>query len=206
MLIRTWFFSWGFYSEQSLKGCVVYFGVEPKGRLAYEYNRPIIKHWMAPAMEIKTKLGLVTALAILLVASTAMADKVCLQTTVNKKTFKVTNKTVTAATCPKGYTALVDSPTSPGEVTSRCVKRTNSVTGVGAFSVSIGCATNEYITATGCSANGVGAVGSQILSTGDNSLLGPNIYGILNCISYDVLFTGTTPYTTTAQAQCCKGS
>ena len=43
-------------------------------------------------MKITTKMGLATVAAILLMASTAMADKVCLQTTVNKKTFKVTNK------------------------------------------------------------------------------------------------------------------
>jgi hypothetical protein len=65
-------------------------------------------------MKITTKMGLATVAAILLMASTAMADKVCLQTTVNKKTFKVTNKTVTAATCPKGYTAITDTPLNLG--------------------------------------------------------------------------------------------
>ena len=65
-------------------------------------------------MELKTKIGLATVTAILFMASTAMADKVCLQTTVNKKTFKVTNKTVTAATCPKGYTAITDTPLNLG--------------------------------------------------------------------------------------------
>ena len=47
--------------------------------------------------------------ALLLTAiSSASADKLCLQTTVNKKTLKVTQKSTVAAKCPKGYTALAD--------------------------------------------------------------------------------------------------
>lgn len=52
--------------------------------------------------------------AVILFASSAMADKVCLKTTVNKRTFKVTNKTVTAGTCPSGYTAIADTPINLG--------------------------------------------------------------------------------------------
>lgn len=47
-------------------------------------------------------------------AQTATADKLCLQSTVNKKTFKVTNKSVVAAKCPKGYTELADTSSFQG--------------------------------------------------------------------------------------------
>ena len=59
-------------------------------------------------MGTKTKLTLLVGLMILSVTSSALADKLCIQTTVNKKTFKATNKSVVAATCPKGYTELAD--------------------------------------------------------------------------------------------------
>jgi len=59
-------------------------------------------------MGIKAKLALLAGLMIASVASSAFADKLCLQTTVNKKTFKATNKSVVAASCPKGFTELAD--------------------------------------------------------------------------------------------------
>lgn len=65
-------------------------------------------------MGIKAKLTLIAGLMIVSVASSAVADKLCLQTTVNKKTFKVTNKRVLAATCPKGYTELADTSSFQG--------------------------------------------------------------------------------------------
>ena len=65
-------------------------------------------------MGIKAKLILLVGLMIVSVASSAVADKLCLQTTVNKKTFKATNKSVVAATCPKGYTELADTSSFQG--------------------------------------------------------------------------------------------
>ena len=65
-------------------------------------------------MITRTKIGLLVGLMVVSLASSAMADKLCLQTTVNKKTFKVTNKTVTAATCPKGYAELADTSSFQG--------------------------------------------------------------------------------------------
>jgi hypothetical protein len=70
-------------------------------------------------MSTKTKLIILSVLMALSVGSTAVADKLCLQTTVNKKTFKVTNKSVVAATCPKGYTALADTSTFQGPAGSQ---------------------------------------------------------------------------------------
>jgi hypothetical protein len=59
-------------------------------------------------MSVRAKLIAVVGLSIILTTSTALADKLCLQSTVNKRTFKVTNKSVVAAKCPKGYTQLAD--------------------------------------------------------------------------------------------------
>lgn len=155
-------------------------------------------------------------LATLALVQTAAADKLCLKSTVNKKTLKVTNKSVVAATCPRGYTAIADTSSFQGpagvngadgtNVSSRCVKKETRETGVGAFVVQISCAVDEYITSTACGADGVGAIASTLLGTGDNSRLGSNVYGMLACFSYDLTYGGTTPYTTLAQAQCCKGS
>jgi hypothetical protein len=58
-------------------------------------------------MKTKIKLSILAA-AILCITSTAFADKLCLQTTVNRKTFKTTNKSVVAATCPRNFTELAD--------------------------------------------------------------------------------------------------
>jgi hypothetical protein len=164
-------------------------------------------------MSTKIKLSLLVTAVILCVTSTAFADKLCLQTTVNKKTFKVTNKSVVAAKCPTGYTAIADTTSFKGpagadgaNVSSRCVKKENRATGVGAFTVSVACAVDEYITSTACGADGVGAIGSTLIGTGDNSVLGSNVYGMLMCFAYDLTYGGTTPYTALAQAQCCKGT
>lgn len=58
-------------------------------------------------------------LATTALVQTAAADKLCLQTTVNKKTFKATNKSVVAATCPKGYTELADTSSFQGATGAR---------------------------------------------------------------------------------------
>jgi len=50
----------------------------------------------------------IIALVIAAKTNPAMAQQLCLQTTVNKRTFNVTSKSVVAAKCPKGYTAIAD--------------------------------------------------------------------------------------------------
>jgi hypothetical protein len=67
------------------------------------------------------KIAKIAALLLATVAliETAAADKLCLQTTVNKKTFKVTNKRVVAASCPRGYTELADTSSFQGPAGAR---------------------------------------------------------------------------------------
>jgi hypothetical protein len=65
-------------------------------------------------MSAKVRLSILVTAAILCITSTAFADKLCLQSTVNKKTLKVTNKSVVAAKCPKGYTVLADTSSFQG--------------------------------------------------------------------------------------------
>jgi hypothetical protein len=48
--------------------------------------------------------GVITILS----ATGATADKLCLKTTVNKKTLKITTVSAIAATCPSGYTAIAN--------------------------------------------------------------------------------------------------
>ena len=55
-------------------------------------------------MGTKIKISVLIGLIIVSLAPNAIADKVCLKTTVDKRTFKVTNKVITAAQCPSGYT------------------------------------------------------------------------------------------------------
>jgi hypothetical protein len=48
--------------------------------------------------------GVITSLSI----TTAHADKLCLKTSFNRKTFKTTTVSALAAKCPSGYTAIAD--------------------------------------------------------------------------------------------------
>jgi hypothetical protein len=83
-------------------------------------------------------------LAVLALTETAVADKLCLQTTVNKKTFKVTTKSVVAANCPKGYTALID--TSRFMNLSACRSVTNTCDhSAGVNTCDANCADGEYV-------------------------------------------------------------
>lgn len=59
-------------------------------------------------MGLRRTVSLFLSLVLLATASTTFAQKLCLQSTVNKATLKVTNKSVVASKCPKGYTALAD--------------------------------------------------------------------------------------------------
>ena len=65
-------------------------------------------------MITRTKIGLLVGLMVVSLASSAMADKLCLQTTVNRRTLRATNKSVVAATCPRGYTQLADTSSFRG--------------------------------------------------------------------------------------------
>jgi hypothetical protein len=49
-----------------------------------------------------------TAIIISLASSTATAEKLCLRTSVNKKTFKTTTLSTLSAKCPVGYTEIAD--------------------------------------------------------------------------------------------------
>lgn len=51
---------------------------------------------------------------LLCIAAEAKADKLCLKTTVNKRTFKVTTQSMVASTCPTGYTAVADTSSFRG--------------------------------------------------------------------------------------------
>lgn len=59
-------------------------------------------------MITRTKIGLLVGLMVVSLASSAMAQVLCLQTTVNKRTLRATHKSVVAANCPSGYTQLAD--------------------------------------------------------------------------------------------------
>jgi hypothetical protein len=53
-------------------------------------------------------LFLATGVIAILSVSAAKAEKLCLKTSVNKKTFKTTTISAIAATCPPGYTAIAN--------------------------------------------------------------------------------------------------
>ena len=102
----------------------------------------------------------ITFLGSLLIQS-VHADKLCLQTTVNKKNFKVTSRSIVDSSCPKVYADLADTSTFHGpagpkddkcidgdhasSVSSRCFKRENSASGSGFLSVSGACLVSEYV-------------------------------------------------------------
>ncbi len=92
------------------------------------------------------KIAKIAALLLATVAliETAAADKLCLQTTVNKKTFKVTTKSVVAAKCPRGYTSLID--TSRFMNLSACRLASNQCSHpAGANYCDANCADGEYV-------------------------------------------------------------
>ena len=50
----------------------------------------------------------IIAISSTVFATSAFADKLCLKTTVDKRTFKVTTQSALAASCPTGYKAIAD--------------------------------------------------------------------------------------------------
>jgi predicted nucleic-acid-binding Zn-ribbon protein len=165
------------------------------------------------------RLGILVTAAILCITSTAFADKLCLQSTVNKKTLKVTNKSVVAATCPKGYTELADTSRFQGpagaqgaagtfSVLSKCTQRENSKTGTGYVNVSVECQSDEFIATNTCD-----SIDAEVIVT--SWLLSPawgisnKIYSYLDCSGLRTSrFTtlSSEPFTIKAQALCCKGN
>jgi hypothetical protein len=94
--------------------------------------------------------------ALLSVSAVANADKICLKTTVNKKTFKVTNQTVVAANCPSGYTVIADTRSFTGATGSQgpagilnlaaCRNVVSNCSfGAGSNNCSASCTTAEFI-------------------------------------------------------------
>lgn len=65
-------------------------------------------------MIARTKIGLLVGLMVVSLASSAMAQVLCLQTTVNKRTLRATHKSVVAATCPSGFTAIANASSFRG--------------------------------------------------------------------------------------------
>lgn len=59
-------------------------------------------------------IGLIAAAVFFFGMVPALADKLCLQSTVNRRTFAVTNRRVIAPTCPKGFVELVDTESFRG--------------------------------------------------------------------------------------------
>lgn len=163
--------------------------------------------------DFRGKLTIVSliSLSIISLCSLTLADKLCLQTTVNKKNFKASHKSVVAAVCPKGYTELADTASFRGadgaDVGYRCVRREAQGSGSGSLVVSTACLVNEYILESACYADGPGVVGKKRLFTAENSQLSDEIYHTVQCVSYDpgTFVSSGSPYTLVAQAQCCVG-
>lgn len=65
-------------------------------------------------MITRTKIGLLVGLMVVSLASSAMAQVLCLQTTVNKRTLRATHRSVVAATCPSGFTAIANTSSFQG--------------------------------------------------------------------------------------------
>lgn len=59
-------------------------------------------------MRTKLKISILVTAAIVCVTSAAFAEKVCLRTTVDRRTLKVTNDSLIGRACPNGYSELVD--------------------------------------------------------------------------------------------------
>jgi hypothetical protein len=80
-------------------------------------------------MKTKIKLNVVVWIVLVAVSSPAVAEKLCLQTLVNKRTLKVTTNRVIAATCPKGFAELLDTETVKGATGPRGDKGDSGVQG-----------------------------------------------------------------------------
>jgi hypothetical protein len=162
-------------------------------------------------MITKTKLSILAAAVILCVTSTAFADKLCLQTTVNRKTFKTTNKSVVAATCPRGFTELADTSSFQGPAGATgasgsfnpnlCVKRTGTASGSGVVNATANCLVSEILVTPGCSTTSTFSYVREMRLLGGGNSNFPELYAGLSCWVEDA---GGGPHTVTAQAVCCR--
>lgn len=162
-------------------------------------------------MITRIKIGILVGLMVVSLASSAMADKLCLQTTINKKTFKVTNKTVTAATCPKGYTQLADTSSFTGATgpagasgsfnPNLCVKRTGTASGSGVVNAQATCLVSEILVTPGCSTTSAFSYVREIKVFQSNNANFPELYGGVSCWIEDA---NGLAHTVTAQAMCCR--
>ena len=162
-------------------------------------------------------------LATIALAQTAVADKLCLQSTVNKKTFKVTNKSVVAAKCPKGYTELADTSafqgpsgaqgpagatgpqgSSGGFNPNLCTKRETYKIGTGVVYNSAICEPSEILVASGCWSSAINNLHYvrewQLYPTEGSNY--PELYSAVACRIEAIEGTQIV----TAQAVCCKPS
>lgn len=152
-------------------------------------------------MSTKTKLSILAAAVILCVASTAFADKLCLQTKVNRKNFRATNRSVVAATCPKGFTELADTSRFQGPAgaagargivnLAACGIETRTCNhGPGVNECTQNCNQGEFILQQGVSANGSGCnpiTSHQYTALYSNGLgAGTTVYSAATC-NYSVL-------------------
>jgi hypothetical protein len=162
----------------------------------------------------KGKLSILVTAAILCITSTAFADKLCLQTQVNRKNFRVTNRSVVAATCPRGFTELADTSRFQGPAGAqgpagivnlgacRSISQTcNHSAGLNTCSAS--CAEGEFAlqhaVATSAGAGGVCSLNYEYyaLSPSYSNGIGAGI----------VYFTGANcSYQAQVQVRCCPTS
>jgi photosystem II stability/assembly factor-like uncharacterized protein len=59
-------------------------------------------------MRAALRVSIVSTIVFFVASSGAFADKLCLQTTVNRKNLRATSKSLLAPRCPKGFTELID--------------------------------------------------------------------------------------------------
>jgi hypothetical protein len=145
-------------------------------------------------------------LATIALAQTAAADKLCLQSKVNKKTLKVTNKSVVAAKCPRGYTAIANTSSfqGPAGAVNISACRTVSQTcyhGFGTNTCAANCANGEFVLQEYTSINfGSCPSVNSTIGTGPSQTYS-------NGVSAGVIFyTFTTyacSYTAVVNAVCC---
>jgi len=186
-----------------------------RGLLTYKCSRQLIIGSGARAKGIimitRTKIGLLVGLMVVSLASSAMAQVLCLQTTVNKKTFKVTNKSVVAATCPKGYTAIANTSSFQGPAGATgasgsfnpnlCVKRTGTASGSGTINAQATCLVSEILVTPGCSTTSAFSYVREMNVFQSNNANFPELYGGVSCWIEDI---NGSAHTVTAQAMCCR--
>jgi hypothetical protein len=152
-------------------------------------------------MIARTKIGLLVGLMVVSLASSAMAQVLCLQTTVNKRTLRATHKSVVAATCPSGFTAIANASSFRGPAGAQgpagilnlgaCGIETRTCNhGVGVNECTQNCKQGEFILQQGVSAVGNGCNPSTSMNYTalySNGLgAGTTVYSSATC-NYSVL-------------------